>query len=83
MDTIEEAIAEAVRKVIAEVACVDIASVTDDTKLVDDLELDSIELVNVAMDLEESLDIEIPDSEINAAMTVGQVIDAVKKIKGV
>jgi acyl carrier protein len=60
---------------------VDIASVTDDTKLVDDLELDSIELVNVDTDLEESLDVEIPDSELNAAMTVGQVIDAVKKIK--
>ena len=73
--------AATVRKVIAEVAAVDIASVTDDTRLVDDLELDSIELVNVAMDLEESLDVEILDSEISAAMTVGQVIDAVKKIK--
>ena len=73
--------AATVRKVIANIAMVDIASVTDDTKLVDDLELDSIELVNVDTDLEESLDVEIPDSELNAAMTVGQVIDAVKKIK--
>ena len=75
--------AATVRKVIAEVSAVDIASVTDDTRLVDDLELDSIELVNVAMDLEESLDVEILDSEISAAMTVGQVIDAVKRLKGV
>jgi acyl carrier protein len=77
MDTI----AEAVRKVIADIAGVDSNELQADNRLVEDLSLDSIELVNVAMDLEESLDIEIPDSEINAAMTVGQVVDAVKKFR--
>ena len=60
---------------------IDIASVTDDNELVNDLGLDSIELIELAQDLEEEFDIEIPDSAITAAMTVGQVVDAVKKIK--
>jgi acyl carrier protein len=62
---------------------IDIASVTDDNELVNDLGLDSIELIELAQDLEEEFDIEIPDSAITAAMTVGQVVDAVKNIKGV
>jgi acyl carrier protein len=78
-----DTIAAAVRKVIAEVVAFDIASVMDDNTLVDDLELDSIELVELAQDLEEEFDIEIPDSAITAAMTVGQVVDAVKNLKGV
>jgi acyl carrier protein len=45
--------------------------------------LDSIELIELAQDLEEEFDIEIPDSAITAAMTVGQVVDAVKNLKGV
>jgi acyl carrier protein len=55
----------------------------DDNTLVDDLELDSIELVELAQDLEEEFDIIIPDSAITAAMTVGQVVDVVKNLKGV
>jgi acyl carrier protein len=62
---------------------IDIASVTDDNELVNDLGLDSIELIELAQDLEEEFDIEIPDSAITAAMTVGQVVDAVKNLKGV
>jgi acyl carrier protein len=62
---------------------IDIASVTDDNTLVDDLGLDSIELIELAQDLEEEFYIEIPDSAITAAMTVGQVVDAVKNLKGV
>jgi acyl carrier protein len=62
---------------------IDIASVTDDNELVNDLGLDSIELIELAQDLEEEFDIEIPDSAITAAMTVGQVVDVVKNLKGV
>ena len=62
---------------------IDITSVTDDNTLVNDLGLDSLELIQFALDLEEEFDIEIPDSAITAAMTVGQVVDAVKRLKGV
>jgi acyl carrier protein len=62
---------------------IDITSVTDDNTLVNDLGLDSIELVQFAQDLEEEFDIEISDNAITAAMTVGQVVDAVKRLKGV
>jgi acyl carrier protein len=61
---------------------IDIATITDDDELVSDLGLDSIELIELAQDLEDKFDVKIPSSAITAAMTVGQVVDAVKKIKG-
>lgn len=49
--------------------------VTDDSRLVDGgLKLDSLDLVEIAMDLEEQLDIEIPDDELDAVSTVGDLI---------
>lgn len=54
-----------------------------DKKLVEDLGLDSIELVQFALDLEDKFDIEIPDEAFMGAATVGKVVEEIRKLKGV
>lgn len=48
-----------------------------DDHLVNDLEADSLDLVEIEMSLEDAFDIDITEAEINRVATVGQVIDLV------
>lgn len=53
-----------------------------DSKLVDDLGLDSLDGVEIAMGIEDELSIEIPDEAVENCKTVQDVIDAVFNICG-
>lgn len=72
------AIEERVKKRI--VAQLDVKSeeVTDDASFVDDLGADSLDMVELVMELEEEFDIEIPDDEAEKITTVQQAIDYIK-----
>jgi acyl carrier protein len=52
--------------------------VTEAAKLSEDLGFDSLDLVELAMDLEERFGVRISDSEIEAARTVGDLVTAVR-----
>ena len=52
-----------------------------DSKLGDDLELDSLDMVELVMFLEECFGIEIPDEEAGNIVTVGDAIEVIKKCK--
>ena len=45
------------------------------TRLEEDLEADSLDLVELAMSLEEELSLEIPDEELEGIRTVGDAVD--------
>lgn len=53
--------------------------IEDSTHLVNDLGLDSLDVLELAMALEEEFDIEIPDEELEPVATVGDFVRAVKK----
>ena len=55
--------------------------VTWDAKLGDDLELDSLAMVELVMFLEECFGIEIPDEEAGNIVTVGDACAVIKKCK--
>ncbi len=57
------------------------AEVTWDSKLADDLMLDSLAMVELVMFLEECFNIEIPDEEAGEIVTVGDAIEVIKKCK--
>ena len=57
------------------------AEVTWDSKLADDLMLDSLAMVELVMFLEECFNIEIPDEEAGEIVTVGDAIEVIKKAK--
>ena len=66
-----------VRKVLAEQLAVDEAQVVPDARFAEDLNADSLDLVEAVLALEEEWDIEIPEDEMEQVKTVGAAVDMV------
>ena len=66
MEQIERKIIE----VASKYACVDATEISPDTKLVDDLGFDSIDVVEFSMTIEDKFDVCIPDSDVDRLATV-------------
>ena len=60
---------------------VEIEDIHWDSKFVDDLEADSLDLVELVMFLEECFNIEIPDEDAMEIVTVGDAIEAIQRAK--
>ena len=70
-------IEERVRKVLAEQLSVDLEKVTPEARFEEDLDADSLDLVEAVLGLEEELSVEIPEEERESVKTVGQAVDRV------
>lgn len=64
-----------VKKAIANHLGVSLDSIKESSKLVDDLGADSLDLVELTMDLEEKFGIKIPDEDISKLTDVKSVVD--------
>ncbi len=53
---------------------VDPGSITKDSRLIEDLKADSLDVVELIMDLEQEFGIEIPDEELPKVRTVGDIV---------
>lgn len=71
---------EEVLEIIAETFEVDIEDLDLNTSLVDDLEADSIQLMELVMLLEDEYDIEIDEEAISSIDTIGDVIDYIESL---
>jgi len=67
----------AIREVAVEVLSVDEASVTEEARFKEDLDADSLDLVELVMGLEERFDITVPEEDLDGVATVGQAVDLV------
>jgi len=67
-----------IRNIICEFVDMNPEDITLETNIRTDLGLNSLELVNLAVDIEEEFDVEIPDRE---AMGLETVADAIKIIE--
>jgi acyl carrier protein len=74
-DTIEQRI----RPLIAEQLGVEESKVTRNASFVDDLNADSLDLVEMIMSLEEEFKLEITDDEAEKIHTVGDAIDFIQE----
>ena len=74
-----EEIFEKVKGIIVEQLGVTDTSVTQDASFIDDLGADSLDIVELIMALEEEFDTEIPDSDAEKIVTVGDVVDYIKE----
>jgi len=75
-------IEEQVINVVAEQLAVDKEKITRETSFVNDLGADSLDTVELIMELEEEFDLMIPESEAEKIQTVGQAIDFIEDESG-
>lgn len=62
-------------EIIAEQLCLDVADVTLEKNISNDLGADSLDALEVIIDLENHYNIEIPDEQVEAFDTVQDVVD--------
>jgi acyl carrier protein len=74
---------ERVRKIIVDQLGVEEDQVVPSASFVDDLNADSLDLVEAVLALEEEWSIEIPEDEMESVKTVGQAVDLVAGKLGV
>lgn len=70
---------ERVIEIVAEQLGVDKDKINHDTSFVNDLGADSLDTVELVMELEEEFDINIPDDAAEKIQTVGQAIEFIDK----
>ncbi|MEL6360235.1 MAG: phosphopantetheine-binding protein [Pseudomonadota bacterium] len=54
---------------------------TRDTDLVADMEVDSVSVLDIVMDIEDTYDVSIPVNTMSEIRTIGELVDAIHKIK--
>lgn len=64
-------------KCAVELLSVDAGKVTRDARFKEDLEADSLDLVELIMALEEEFSVEVPEKELEGITTVGQAFDLI------
>lgn len=69
-----------VREVIAEKLKVELSQVTDNANITNDLGADSLDTVDIIMDLEREFDVSIPDEETEKISTVADAIKVFQAI---
>ena len=67
----------AIREVAVEVLSVEPDAVTEEARFKEDLDADSLDLVELVMGLEERFDVTIPEEDLEGVATVGQAVDLV------
>ena len=70
---------EKVRKIICEQFDVDEESVTLDTDIREDLDADSLDMVDLVMSFEDEFKIEVPDSAIETVKTVEDIVKFIEE----
>lgn len=66
------------KKIVVEQLGVDETDVTPEASFVDDLNADSLDLVELIMSLEEEFGMEVSDEEAEKIRTVGDAVDYIK-----
>lgn len=74
-----EEILNRLKEIIQEIICDDSVEITEDSGLVDELGLDSLEAMELMMEVENEFEITIPEKEIDNFSKVRDFIDYLEK----
>ena len=70
----EQVLAE-VKQLVAEQVALPVNEIREECDLITDLGYDSLDVVELAMELEEHFNVTVPDKMSDQARTVGQIVD--------
>nr|WP_308422149.1 acyl carrier protein [Pullulanibacillus camelliae] len=70
-----------VKKIVADRLDVDEADVKPEASFKEDLEADSLDVVELVMELEDEFDLEISDEDAEKILTVGDVVEYIENHK--
>ncbi len=65
---------ETIRDLMVDTLSCDLDSITPEARLAEDLDIDSLDAVELNMAIEEALNITIPDGELMNLKTVGDIV---------
>ncbi len=71
---------EKILQILAEIAGADAASISENTRLADDLGLTSFDLADIVVSIEDEYGVSIPDEVFPTLHMVGDVFAAAKKV---
>ena len=71
---------EKVQTILAEQFEVAADSISADTNIVDDLGADSLDVVELLMQLEDATGKTVPDEEVTKIKTVGELVEVIEKL---
>lgn len=63
-----------VREIIARQLGIERETISMESRLIDDLKADSLDIVELVMDLEQEFDVEIPDEDLPKVQTVADIV---------
>lgn len=69
----------AIREVAVEILSVEPDAVVESARFAEDLDADSLDLVELVMGLEEKFEVSIPEEDLEGVATVGDAVDLVIK----
>ena len=70
---------ETLREVICRFVDIDPQTLTEETNIRSELGLNSLELINIAVAIEDEFDVEIPDREVGNIETLGDAIKVIEQ----
>lgn len=70
---------EKVKEIVSNILGVDADEVAMESSFMDDLGADSLDVVELIMDLQDEFNLEIPDEEAEKIHTVGDVVEYIKE----
>lgn len=74
-------ILERLKEIVSEQLEIDAETITSDTRLNEDLNADSLDVVEMLMALEDEFGVDIPDEEIEKMKTIGDVVNFIQANK--
>jgi acyl carrier protein len=78
--TQEEIIAE-LGQIVEEVTGIEPSEVTVDKSFVDDLDIDSLSMVEIAVQTEDKYGVKVPDEDLAGLRTVGDIVAYIQKLE--
>jgi acyl carrier protein len=76
------AVLEQVKRIVAEFAAIPPEQIQETHALIADLGCDSLDIVEITMEVEEHFDISVPDDQEQDVRTVGDIADGVMRLLG-